>query len=677
MDGHQLKIHGCFVNTFHFKWSFFAIWMSLFLGCLCLPLNASRYPDLDPASTHAKFEEIMKYHATTKSLNPETVKRGLNLYLEELDPGKTYFIQSDIDTWLNPSDALIQRILNDYNARDFHEFETIHQKMIQAIERRHELDKLVLEKDLPKDVDPDEFKDLKWAQNEQELLNRLIKIKGLQQEALIKLKPEQREKSEQRIAKRQAKYEEELLINDPTKQQRLILSNFLKAFAGALDSQTAYFTPEEASQFMINVQQRLFGIGAQLRDDINGFTVTKIVEGSPASTSKLLKLKDRIIAINGEPVVGMDILDAVEIIRGEANTPVTLTIVRETAEEGEPAKEETLDVTLLRGEVVLKESRYEISYEPFGDGIIVYLKLFSFYQDPDSSSAADLARELNHLKETHKVNGVILDLRFNGGGMLTQAVAVTGLFITKGIVVSIKDDEGSVQHLRDIDGKTVWNGPLVVLINRGSASASEIVAQTLQDYGRAIIMGDDHSFGKGSFQTFTLTTGKQINVNPQGEYKVTRGRYYTVSGKSPQMVGVASDIVIPGPLSESDIGEKFGKYPLETDSIAPNFEDDLSDVPFAQRARIASLYKFKLQPKLHIYQPYMETLKQNSRTRLEQNKNFQNFLKELKKKKKSEVEEEFPFGQNDLQLTEAYNVLKDLILLMRLSAVDFPPSEAA
>lgn len=242
---------------------------------------------------------------------------------------------------------------------------------------------------------------------------------------------------------------------------------------------------------------------------------------------------------------------------------------------------------------------------------------------------------------------------------------MTGLFITKGIIVSIKDDAGNVQHLRELDGKTSWDGPLLVLINRASASASEIVAQTLQDYGRGIVVGDDHSYGKGSFQTFTLSSAKNGSVNPQGEYKVTRGRYYTVSGKSPQLHGVISDVVVPGPLSEVEIGEQYAKYPLEGDQIKENFNDDLSDIPFFQRDKVRMLYKFDLQPKLDIYTKFVAPLKKNSEQRVSNNRNYQNFIKELKKKNFDEEEDPELYGQNDLQLNESLNVMKDLILFMQ------------
>ncbi len=627
----------------------------------------AKLPSIDPHKTTLKIHEILKYHASYKELNPELVRRLLQLYLEELDPTKTYFIKSDIQQWLEPSDELVQKVLDDYNKEDYSVFFQIHEAMIKAIQNRRQLEKQIHAEELPSHVNPSEFKDMKWAENHQELLTRLMRLRALQISTASKLNEELKEQSLHRIEKRQIKEEEEILNSDSTYRQQFVLNNVLKATASSLDAHTAYFTPDEASQFMINVQQRLFGIGAQLRDDLNGFTVTKLIEGGPAANGKDLKLKDRIIAVNGEPVVGMDITDAVELIRGAENTPVTLTVIRQVPDADGVNHEKKLDIVVKRAEVVLKETRYDSAIEPFGDGVIAYLRLYSFYQDPEHSSAEDLSKEFDKIKQKYKVKGVILDLRNNSGGMLSQAVSVTGLFITKGIVVSIKDETGRVQHLRDIDETSVWDGPLVVLINRASASAAEIVAQTLQDYGRALIVGDDHSYGKGSFQTFTLNTTSN-QVNPEGEYKVTRGRYYTVSGRTPQLTGVISDIVVPGALSESEIGEKFTKFPLANDHISENFDDDLSDIPYFQRQRAKLLYKFNLQPKRQFEPKLVEQLKSNSELRIENSKGYKAFLEELKKKDKEIVEEEEStqsFGQSDFQLTEAYNVLKDLIILQQ------------
>jgi carboxyl-terminal processing protease len=628
-----------------------------------------KLPELSPRIVRVKMHEIMKAHAKHKKLSPELIKKILNNYLEELDPAKSYFIDSDIHEWVDPTDKKLTTVLQAYNNSDFKEFERIHDVLGQAILRRRTLEKHININELPKHVDTKEFKDMKWVETEQELLTRLTRIRALQLESASKLSEELKEKSLQRIQKRQTKFEDDILNSPPIQKQNLILSNVLKASASALDAHTAYFTPDEASQFLINVQQRLSGIGAQLRDDINGFTVIKVIEGGPAALGKKLKMKDRIIAVNGEPVVGMDIIDAVDLIRGEDGTPVTLTVIRESeSKEGESKpKDEKLDIVINRGEVVLKETRYEDTYEPFGDGAIAYLRLHSFYQDADSSSAADLEKALKLIKESQKVKGVILDLRSNTGGLLSQAVDVTGLFITKGIVVSIKDDQGHIQHLRALDGKTIWNGPLIVLINRGSASASEIVAQSLQDYGRALIVGDDNSYGKGTFQTFTLNSDNTNVVDPQGEYKVTRGIYYTVSGKTPQKTGVESEIIVPGTYSETEIGESFSKNALDNESIKENFDDDLSDIPASQRDKIRMLYKFNLQQKQNLYGKYLPVLKENSRFRIEHNKNYQNFLKDLKKNDLNEEENEDHFGQNDLQLNETINIMKDLILMTQNS----------
>lgn len=632
---------------------------------LLLPLE-SKLPNIDSPKVMEKVHEIVKSHASHSKITNEILQRILVNFIEELDPNKTYFTESDIEPWINPSPSFINTALSQYNSGNFKLFFDIQSKMVSAIDRRHRLDKKIDLQNLPKKVDPKEFKDMKWAATENELLTRLERIKSIQLETSEKLNEELRDKSLQRMQKNQAKFEEEITDTDPLHREQFVLSYVLKATASALDAHTSYFTPGEATQFMINVQQRLFGIGAQLRDDLNGFSVVKIIEGGPAYEKKELKVKDRIVAVDNEPVVGMDILSAVELIRGKEGTLVNLTIIREVGE-GDDKKEEQHEIKITRGEVVLKETRYETSFEPYGDGVIAYLKLFSFYQDPENSSSIDLAKEINRLKKEHNIKGVILDLRYNSGGMLSQAVGVTGLFITKGIVVGIKDNTGNVQYLRDLDSKTLWDGPLIVLANRASASASEIVAQALQDYGRAIVIGDDHTYGKGSFQTFTLNANEEGDVNPEGEYKVTRGRYYTVSGKTPQLTGVLSDIVVPGPLSEIDIGEKFSKYPLENDSIRQNFNDNLSDIPYLQRQKIKLLYRHDLQKKLDIYEPYLDKLKTNASHRLENNKNYQAFLKELKKENADESDTEEQFGQNDLQLTETYNIMKDLILMMEVN----------
>lgn len=622
-------------------------------------LEAVEPPKLTAKETRLKTEEILKAHVSYQKLSPELITRALKNYLEELDPLKTYFLDYEIVKWTNPSEELLKAVLAEYEQENFASFEEIHNQMLLAIDRRNILEKQIEKSPLPEDVSPLEFKDIPWAKNVAALKDRLLRIKSLQLRAATKIDPDIRDQFIQRLAKRRICRENDLKGKTNQERLRIVLSYVLKSISSALDSQTIYFTPAEANQFMIQVQQRLFGIGAQLRDDLNGLTVVHILEKSPASLPNKLKVGDRIVAVNDEPIIGLEIIEAVELIRGPQGSPVILTILRET-KEGEIVKENKLAIELIRGEIVLKEARLETQIEPYGNGVIAILHLFCFYQDNHSSSATDLAKAIEEIKKNHLLKGVILDLRNNAGGLLTEAVAVSGLFLSKGIVVSIKNNQDKVFHLRNLENKKEWDGPLIVLTNRMSASSSEIVTQTLKDYGRAIIIGDPETFGKGTFQTFTLECNNFGKVNPKGEYKVTRGRYYTASGKSPQLVGVASDIVLPGILSTLEIGEKYSKFPVQTDHIESHFEDTLEDIPFIHRQRVNKLYQEDKQSVLPIKN--LPLLKKNAELRVANNKNYQNFLKEMAKKDELGENTLF-FGLNDLQLEETVKVMKDYILL--------------
>lgn len=622
-------------------------------------LVAGKLPEISSSDAVETLNQMMEAHVSCKKLNPTIIKRALNRYLEELDSTKTYLLRSEVEKWINPTDELIGEIQAAVNAGNFSYFDEIHSLMLPAIERRNCLETKVAQLCFPKEVSVSEFKELDWVDSEEALIDRLLRIKALQTSAAEKFDDESKERALRRIDKRRAAREEDLCLSDTADKERLILSHILKAFAASFDSHTSYFTPAEANQFMIQVQQRLFGIGAQLRDDLNGFTVVKIIEGGPASRGTGLKANDRIIAIDQEPVVGLEITEAVELIRGEESTSVQLTVLRPVND-----TEEKLEIEIIRGEVIIKEARIESKMTPFGDGVIAHIALHAFYQDPLHCSSADLYKEIVKIQKEHTLKGIVLDLRLNSGGVLPQAVAVTGLFVTKGIICSIKDNHGTIEHLRDIEGRTAHDGPLIVLTSKASASASEIVAQTLQDYGRAIIVGDEHTYGKGTFQTFTLDASNNGKVNPKGEFKVTRGRYYTVSGKSPQLVGVKPDIVVPGFYSQMDVGERHAKYSLENDSIPENFHDDLSDIPVVQREQISWLYRFNLQQKLKTYTLHLGVLQKNSAMRIEADPLYQNFLEQLGKEE-IDSDKVNLYVQNDPQLNETINIMKDMVLLLK------------
>ncbi|MBI3236975.1 MAG: PDZ domain-containing protein, partial [Chlamydiales bacterium] len=326
-------------------------------------------PALTPKDTRHKIEEILKAHVCHQDLTPELLKRTLQNFIEELDPGKTYFIESDISTWLEPSEGLLEITSQSIKNEDFEVFNSIHNAMLSAIQRRNTIEPKVDASPLPLNVQTSEFKDITWVKSEEELVDRLQRIKSLQLQTAQKIDAENQEHFFQRISKRRLNRESELNCSSIEEQKQMVLGYVLKAISSALDSQTIYFTPAEASQFMIQVQQRLFGIGAQLRDDLSGFSIVRIVEGGPASISNKLKVGDRIVAVDHEPVVGMDIVEAVELIRGPQGSNVILTVLRDL-KEGDLSREEKLDIEIVRGEVVLKETRLESYYEPYGDGVI-------------------------------------------------------------------------------------------------------------------------------------------------------------------------------------------------------------------------------------------------------------------------------------------------------------------
>ncbi|MBI3900724.1 MAG: PDZ domain-containing protein, partial [Chlamydiia bacterium] len=322
-----------------------------------------KLPLLTPRSAKEKLDEVLRNHATYKALNPELIQRLFLSFLDEVDPIRTYLIESEIDKWTSPSKELLNETLSNLKRCDYSTFSEIHTLLLAAIERRKEIEVKIAEEKPLKSIEKSEFQDIKnlpWPKNLQELEERILKIKTLQLDAAGKMGEEGKTRYLQIIEKRRLNKEAELK-GDGEGSERAILSFFLKAAMESLDSHTNYFTPSEANQFMIQVQQRLFGIGAQLRDDLDGLVIVRILENSPASINGKLKINDKIIAVNQEPVVGLDIVEAVELIRGPQGTPVHLTFLRE-GEQGT----ETLELELTRGEVVLEDSRLETQVEPFG-----------------------------------------------------------------------------------------------------------------------------------------------------------------------------------------------------------------------------------------------------------------------------------------------------------------------
>lgn len=626
----------------------------IFINLLFCVAYAGKQPDINEKRVHEKIEKILESHVQYNDLSEELMDRAISNYIDELDPHKTYFLEPEVSSYLKPSKELLEKCLSEYKLQNFNSFEKIYSIFVRAVNRRNIIEKKLENETLLENLDSKMFKDIEWAKNGNELRKRLLDIRSLQTQNADKIADFTKKDILKHIDKRRKNREKDFLDKKQRKQH--ICTLLLKALATSFDTHTTYFTPNEANQFMIQVQQRLFGIGAQLRDTFNGFTILRIIEGGPAARSGKLKINDRIIAVSHEPIIGMDIAEGVEKIRGEKGTEVLLTIVRENAD----GKKEQFELPLTRDEIVIEETRMKSSFTPYGDGVIAYLKLYSFYQDENTSSTKDLKAALETIEKDHKISGVILDLRANGGGLIQEAVGVAGLFIHQGIITSVKSGTGKIDHLRETNSSSAFDGPLVVLTDKASASASEIVAQSLQDYQRAIIVGDKETVGKGSVQEFTLGSKSPGKVNPEGEFKVTTRKYYTVSGKSPQLVGVKSDIVVPGIFANTEIGEKFAKYPLKNDQIKESFDDPLDDVPFIHRYQAAKMFKFKPQVVTDVFFKYLPQLTQNSELRLKDNKDYQTFIEQIALENYDDESIDY-FRKADLQKQEAEHILKDLI----------------
>jgi carboxyl-terminal processing protease len=323
-------------------------------------------------------------------------------------------------------------------------------------------------------------------------------------------------------------------------------------------------------------------------------------------------------------------------------------------------------VDLVRDKIVMQEERLQYSYEPCAEGIIGKFVLPSFYESGDGSSCEkDLREALKDLKKKGNIHGLIVDMRENSGGFLNQAVKLAGLFISSGVIVISKYSKGEMQYLRDIDGRVFYEGPLILLTSKASASAAEIVAQALQDYGLALIVGDERTYGKGSIQYQTVTDDDASTY-----FKVTVGKYYTVSGRSTQIEGVKADVHVPTEYAPYNIGEKYLMYPLKNDQVAPAYLDPLLDVDQRSRAWLQKNYLPNLQKKLSVWTQMLPVLKANSQYRIEHDKNFLLFLKLIRNEQPepepvepSVIIQQLNFGQEDLQMTEAVNIIKDMILL--------------
>ena len=615
------------------------------------------------------LEEI---HYSQQKLDPEMSKKFFDGYLEALDPGREDFLQSDVDEFaryrtnldlfmnggheqsnLTPAFDIFQRYLERFEQHMAYAEDLLKRDNFKLtgddkilIDRRH----------APYPEDLDAAKEL-WREqvHYQYLTEKLgLEISTTNEDVILPLT-----KSNLTEITAELEHHYNWLWNKATNSDSDdVLQFYLDALARAYDPHSDYLNTAHAAQFSIEMSLGLFGIGAQLGESNGYCIISSLVPGGPAAKSKLLNTGDEIVAVaqtNQPPVdvVDMDIGKVVQLIRGQKGTQVRLTISPADDRAARPI------VSLTRGEIKLEDSeaKAQLIESPDGHGgtnKVGVIDLPEFYFPTDLSggkdhltpkyASADVAKLIGKLEE-EKVGGIILDLRNNPGGSLEEAIRVTGLFIKGGPVVLARMN-GHVSVDNAPDASALYSGPLVVLVNRLSASAAEITAAALQDYGRALVVGDTSTHGKGTVQDIRqLQPFVWSPTNDPGEVKITIAKFYRVNGSSTQLKGVVPDIILPDVLNYSDeVGESSLDNPLPFDTI-----------PNADYEKLNLVYD-----KLNLVEPYLAALRRESEARVATNQDFIYIRQDITRFKKLQADNTASLNEHDAIMQMQTNYARNM-----------------
>ena len=517
-------------------------------------------------------------HYSRQKLDPEMSKRILATYLENLDYNKLFFTQQDIDQITRKyGTTLGDSIL----LGDLQPAKEIYSVFRVRVEDRIAKIRQLLKRDYSfkssRTVALDRRKE-PWPANEAEADSLWRdRIEGeLLQEKLNKFAIEPGTKV---VGRRY----DQLIKSVEERDGEDLNQLFLNSVAQSYDPHSEYLGRSDLESFEINMRLSLTGIGAELRSEDGYAKVQRLLPGGPAQMSGKMSVGDRIAAVaqSRDPfvdTVDMKLDKVVEMIRGKKGTVVRLQII--PANSTDPSKRRVVELVRDNVKLTEQEAKAEIIEKDMPDGTIQrlgWITLPSFYQDMEKSktgksTSRDVAALLKRL-EQEQIQGLVIDLRKDGGGSLDEAIKMSGLFINQGPVVQVKDANGDIDVLKDREGSALFTGPMIVLVNKLSASASEIFAAALQDYGRALIVGDSSTFGKGTVQTM-LELGRFMPMlgnssNDAGALKLTVQKFYRVAGGSTQLRGVISDVKVPSLTDNSEFGEAALQHPLAYDEVEP------------------------------------------------------------------------------------------------------------
>ena len=564
--------------------SIFFIWSSLLVGSTISNnhlLNPSDTLTVIKPDNHYQIENqlitsiLTRYHYKEFDINDSLSIIIFDRYLDALDNGKNYFILSDIEEF-NTQKLLLDDKLFKGDIQFYYDVFNIYLKRLN--ERMTYVDELLnteFDYSINENYEYDRDKS-DWAKDQSEL-NELWR-KRLKNDALTyKLNGKDWEFIQKTLKKRYKNFSQ--FLNQSNSED--VFQIAMNSFTQAIDPHTNYLSPVTSDNFKIDMSLSLEGIGARLQTEDDYTKVAEIIPGGPADKSGLLKADDKIIGVaqgedgEFEDIIGWRITDAVKLIRGAKGTLVRLQILKA----GSDLNAKPIEISLIREKVKLEDQAAKGSVleimndeKPFRIGVIDIPKFYNDFEGQRNgdgnykSTTKDVKNILDSLK-SENVDGVIIDLREDGGGSLQEAIELTGLFIKDGPVVQVKNSEGNIDIAKDPDPSIVYDGPLAVLVNRFSASASEIFSGAIQDYGRGLIIGEQ-TYGKGTVQNLIdlnrLSSQKNLNL---GQVKLTIAKYYRVNGGSTQNLGVVPDISYPTMIDPKDFGESSEPSALPWDEI--------------------------------------------------------------------------------------------------------------
>jgi carboxyl-terminal processing protease len=643
----------------------------LFLVAWIAPISSQ--DTLKIADISRVMERLFHFHIESKQMSPSIIRRSVKIYIEQFDSEKAYLLESEVMPYFNMSEARTREILGHVQMKNYSDFIELNDVIANAILRAQQIrGRLAQQMASGSIVESFSSPSFKYPRSEQEIIDkqrsRMVRFYQFHQERTLLDSAQRKMGVFDLFEKKLRRYENNYLLLGkdgrplPTeKTEHLISTRLLKAFAKSLDTHTAFFSPEEAYEMRLSLEKQFEGVGVILSEGIDGVMIADLIEGSPAAQSGQIQVNDLLVEIDGKALTAESFEEVLDLLKKRDHSEITLGFKRPGSLDN---KESFFRVSLRKRPIAIKGDRIKSSYEIVEGGIIGKIALNSFYESSDGiSSEKDIKEAIRNFRSKGELKGLVLDLRENSGGFLGQAVRVAGLFVSNGVIVISKYGKGDVHYLRNTAGKSYFGGPLVVLTSKMSASASEIVAQALQDYGVALIVGDERTFGKGSIQYQTIT-----DESADLFFKVTVGRYYTVSGRSTQIEGVIADIVVPTQYAPYNIGERYLEYPLSQDKVASAYTDPLTDLDEKTRFLFEKRYMPNLQKVYTLWKKNLHALKKNSAARIAGNPQFEKFLHKMEKVKARQsksmvnsVDEPIEMTLDDLQMQEAVNVVKDMI----------------